>query len=103
MYPKSNVVGILGDDGVEIIIHVGIDSHKNELSLFTAHVVENQRVSKGDILVEFDIEAVKNAGIDITSPVIISNIDDYAEVLPYGNDRVNFTDTIINVYSEEIE
>ncbi|MBR1912228.1 MAG: PTS glucose transporter subunit IIA, partial [Treponema sp.] len=64
----------------------------------TAKVSEGQKVSKGDDLITFDIEAIQAAGYDITTPVIISNADDFANVDVLINEgaTVNAGDALLN-------
>ncbi|NLW15614.1 MAG: hypothetical protein GX038_05090 [Erysipelothrix sp.] len=102
IYQKSNVVGLITDEGVEILIHIGIDSDSTDLELFTPHVVEGQRVNKGDTLVEFDIETVISTGIDITSPIIITNTDAYEDIFHSKDVKASLLENIISIYSKEI-
>lgn len=64
--------------GVELLLHVGRDTVRMEGRGFTVHCEEGQQVAQGDLLVEFDIEAIKAEGYDTASPVIVLNTDDYA-------------------------
>ncbi|MBO5237949.1 MAG: PTS glucose transporter subunit IIA [Lachnospiraceae bacterium] len=80
LFETKHAIGITGEDGVEILIHVGIDTVKLGGEHFTAHVAANQTVNKGDLLLEFDMEAIQAGGYEVVTPIIISNTDDYAEV-----------------------
>lgn len=81
LFKTHHAIGIESDAGAEILIHVGIDTVKLEGQYFTAHVSVGERVNVGDLLLEFDYTAVINAGYDLTTPVIISNSEDYQDVL----------------------
>lgn len=80
VFPTGHAVGLRTDDGVELLIHVGLDTVELEGKHFAPHVIAGQRVETGDLLVTFDREAVKAAGYDTVTPVIVSNTSDYAEV-----------------------
>ncbi|MNN93107.1 PTS system beta-glucoside-specific EIIBCA component [compost metagenome] len=71
-----------------MLIHVGIDTVKLNGLHFTAHIKEGDRVKQGDLLIEFDQEAIRAAGFDTTTPIIISNSDDYVDVLTSGQSPV---------------
>jgi PTS system beta-glucosides-specific IIC component len=88
LFNTKHAIGIESDDGAEILIHVGIDTVKLDGLHFIAHVQEGDRVSTGDLLIEFDQAAIRAAGFDTTTPIIISNSDDYVEVLASGQGRV---------------
>ncbi|MFV0407896.1 MAG: beta-glucoside-specific PTS transporter subunit IIABC [Propioniciclava sp.] len=71
---KSNhAFGLKTDDGVEVLIHIGIDTVQLQGEHFTSHVEKGQRVAAGDVLATFDLEAVKAAGYDPTTIVVITN------------------------------
>ncbi|HDU7919532.1 TPA: PTS beta-glucoside transporter subunit IIABC [Serratia marcescens] len=84
LFKTKHAIGIESDDGAEILIHVGIDTVKLDGAHFTAHVREGERVAPGDLLIEFDQAAIQAAGYDTTTPIIISNSDDYVDVLTSG-------------------
>ncbi|MNH37494.1 PTS system beta-glucoside-specific EIIBCA component [compost metagenome] len=75
---------MLSDSGIEVLIHVGIDTVKLDGEHFVAHVKQGDRVQAGDLLVEFDRAAIIAAGYDLATPIIISNSDDYSAVESYG-------------------
>lgn len=68
------------DDGAEILIHIGIDTVELDGRHFRSFVSPGDRVKAGDPLIEFDIEAIVGEGYDTTTPVIITNSDDYDEI-----------------------
>ena len=68
------------DQGAEILIHVGVDTVALKGKHFKSHVKEGSQVKRGDLLLEFDIEAIKAAGYEVISPIIICNSDDYQDV-----------------------
>ena len=75
-----HAIGLTSASGADILIHVGMNTVELNGKNYTAKVKEGQAVKKGDVLIEFDIAAIKAAGYDITTPVIICNADDYANI-----------------------
>ncbi|WP_413738505.1 PTS beta-glucoside transporter subunit IIABC [Sodalis sp. RH21] len=82
LFKTHHAIGLLSDEGVEVLIHVGIDTVKLDGQYFNAHIDTGDRVSQGDLLVEFDAPAITAAGYDLTTLVIITNSEDYMDVLP---------------------
>ena len=77
IFQTKHAIGLLSDSGIELLIHVGIDTVKLEGAPFTAHVKEGDKVKAGDLLLTFDRQAIIDAGYDLATPIIISNSDDY--------------------------
>lgn len=75
-----HAVGIESTDGIEILIHVGMDTVKLNGRHFICHVQNGQHIKKGDLLLEFDIRKITAEGYDITTPVIITNSDDFSDI-----------------------
>ncbi len=80
LFRTKHAIGFQTDSGVEILIHIGIDTVKLDGQHFQAHVQAGNKVKKGDLLVSFDIEAIKQAGFEVTTPIIITNSDDYQKI-----------------------
>lgn len=77
---SHHAVGMESDNGVEVLIHVGMDTVKLNGRCFTIHVEEGEQVKKGQLLLEFDIPGIKEAGYEVTTPVIITNSDEFNDV-----------------------
>lgn len=80
LFRTKHAIGLLTNTGAEILIHIGIDTVKLDGQYFTAHVQTGSKVKKGDVLVSFDIDAITQAGYEITTPIIITNSDDYDDI-----------------------
>ncbi|MCI8399315.1 MAG: PTS transporter subunit EIIC [Oscillibacter sp.] len=80
LFDTHHAIGLVTEDGVEILLHIGINTVELGGKHFTAHVEVGQKVKKGDLLISFDMEAVKAAGYLCTTPMIVCNTDDYASV-----------------------
>lgn len=97
LFETKHAIGITSDDGVEILIHIGLDTVKLGGKHFTAHVKSGDKVKVGDLLVEFDIEAIKKEGYDVITPVLVTNVSDYNDVLSLIDKDVREKDELIKV------
>ena len=77
---SHHAVGMESTDGVEILIHVGMDTVKLNGRCFTIHVEEGEQVKKGQLLLEFDIPGIKEAGYEVTTPIVDTNSDEFNDV-----------------------
>ena len=80
LFRTKHAIGFQTESGAEILIHIGIDTVKLDGQHFEAHVEAGSKVKKGDLLVSFDIEAIKQAGFEVTTPIIITNSDSYQDI-----------------------
>lgn len=81
-FPTKHAIGILSDEGVEILMHIGMDTVNLEGKGFEGYVSQGDKVKVGDKLISFDIDMIKKAGYVTETPVIITNSDKYqVEVL----------------------
>ena len=78
LFPTKHAVGLSSTDGVELLMHIGMDTVNLEGKGFTAHVAQGDSVKAGDLLITFDMEAIQAAGYPTETPVIITNQDAYA-------------------------
>lgn len=78
----KHAVALTSEDGLEILIHVGLETVELQGKYFTAHVENGADVKEGDLLLEFDLEAIKKAGYQTVTPVIVTNTSDFISVLP---------------------
>ncbi|WP_342556075.1 beta-glucoside-specific PTS transporter subunit IIABC [Paenibacillus sp. FSL R7-0652] len=83
MIAKSkHAIMLTSNSGIDILIHVGLNTVSLKGKFFEEKVVIGQRVNKGDLLLEFDLESIQAAGIDLTTPIIVANTPDYLDVVP---------------------
>ena len=97
VFDTKHAITITSNEGAEILIHVGLDTVSLKGEPFTAHVAADQKVKKGDLLLEFDMDAIRAAGLDTISPVIICNSDDYKEVKRFTGKQVKPGDDIMEL------
>ena len=82
LFPTKHAIGITSEDGVELLLHIGIDTVELEGKFFHSFVEQDDSVNLGDSLIKVDVEEVKKAGYDPTVIMIVTNTQDYLEVLP---------------------
>lgn len=81
IYPTKHAIGITSDSGIECIIHIGIDTAELRGKHFDLKVTVGQKVQSGDILLEVDLSEILKAGYSLVSPVIITNSNNYIDIL----------------------
>lgn len=96
-FPTGHAIGMTTEGGVEILIHVGMDTVEMNGDGFTPKAKQGDHVKKGDLLLEFDMAKIKAAGHPVTTPVIITNTDAYADVVPTDAASVTVGDTLITL------
>lgn len=92
-----HAVGISGPDGMEVLIHVGVDTVKMKGDGFTLLVSEGEKVEAGQKLITFDISKIKAAGYSTTSAVLLTNSDDYPSCNVVKTGEVKQMEKIITV------
>lgn len=97
VFPTKHAVGIVDENGVELLIHIGIDTVKLEGKHFTAHAGDGDVVKKGDLLVEFDKKAIEAEGYDSVVTVLVTNTQEFLDVVPAGSGEVKAQQTIFTV------
>lgn len=80
LFDTKHAVGITGEDGLELLIHIGINTVELGGKYYDTHVSEGEQVKAGTLLITFDMDRIMEAGYDLTSPVVVTNSDDYAKV-----------------------
>ncbi|MEI0797029.1 glucose PTS transporter subunit IIA [Brachyspira intermedia] len=96
-FPTKHAIGLTSDKGVELLIHVGMDTVKLGGAHFISHIEEGQKIKKGDLLLEFNIEKIRGEGYPTLTPVIVTNSDDYSEVDVTSASSVNIGDDLLDV------
>lgn len=73
LFPTKHAIGITTDSGADLLIHIGMDTVQLEGKFFTAHVSQGDYVKTGQLLIEFDMEQIKEAGKPLTTPIVVTN------------------------------
>lgn len=94
-FPTGHAIGIQGDNGAEILIHVGMDTVSLNGEGFEPLVREGDRVKKGQLLLKFDMDVIKAHNLSVVTPVVVTNTDDLKAVNPISSGSVTEKDVII--------
>ncbi|KAF1299220.1 PTS beta-glucoside transporter subunit IIABC [Enterococcus sp. JM4C] len=97
LFPSRHALGIITDDGIEILIHIGMDTVNLKGEFFTPYVTQGDRVTKGQLILQFDKEAIIDAGYSVVTPIIISNTKEFLDVIETDKVNVLNTDTLLTV------
>ena len=97
VFPTGHSIGFLSKDGVEILIHIGIDTVQLDGKFFEVFVKEGQPITQGELLGQFDIQAITSAGFSIITPVIVTNYFDYLDVIHVEVENVEVEDPIFTI------
>lgn len=97
IFETKHAIALVDENGVELLIHVGLDTVKLGGKYFTAYAKAGDKVKVGSPLVEFDLQAIKNEGYDCITPVIVTNVSDYENILAIDNKAVTMGEEIIKV------
>lgn len=92
----GHAIGINLENGAELLMHIGLDTVELGGKYFDVQVANGEKVRKGQTLVRFDIDQIKEAGYDVTMPVVVTSGDDF-EVLNFGDGVINVTDELYRV------
>lgn len=98
-FPTGHAIGLRGVDGVELLIHVGLDTVKLGGQHFTLKVQSGAVVKAGDLLLEFDGDAIEKAGYDLITPVIVTNGDLYPDVADTASGPLSHGETLFRAVS----
>lgn len=80
VFDTLHALGLRSDQGIEMLVHVGLETVTLNGAPFKAHISSGEHFKKGDLLLEFDIEATQKAGCEIQTPIIITNAEDLGGV-----------------------
>ena len=97
VFDTKHAIGLATDDGLEILIHIGLNTVELEGKYYTVHVSDGDEVKKGQTLITFDMDKIKEAGYDTTTPVIVTNSDDFAEVVQLRAGKVDNDSRVLEV------
>ncbi|MFP3123077.1 beta-glucoside-specific PTS transporter subunit IIABC [Ectobacillus funiculus] len=97
VFPTGHAIGITSDEGAEILIHIGINTVQLGGKYYSPVVKQGDRVNQGDLLVNFDIEKIKEAGYPVTTPIIITNTDRYIDIIEMTKETVQENDGLLTL------
>lgn len=95
LFETKHAIGLLGDNGMELLIHIGIDTVNLQGQYYEAHVQTGDRIRKGDLLISFDKDAIEKAGYETVTPIILTNTDSYTAIEAQTGRDVHPGDTVL--------
>ena len=100
VFDTKHAVGLSTENGMELLIHVGLNTVELGGKHYTVHVKEGDPVKKGQLLISFDMDKIKEAGYDVITPLIVTNTDDYRDVKALHEGAVTPADKVLEIVKE---
>ena len=97
VFDTKHAIGLTTESGIELLIHVGLNTVELEGKYYTVHVNDGDKVKKGQTLITFEMDKIKEAGYDVTTPMIVTNTDDFEEVTFLNAGTVNTDSRVLEV------
>ena len=97
VFVTKHAIGLKSNSGVELLIHIGIDTVKLDGKHYDIKVEDGDKIKAGDLIAEFDMEAIKAEGYRVVTPVIVTNGDSFNEVNQISRGKVNSNSKLIEV------
>lgn len=97
LFPSLHAIGILSDTGVEVLIHIGLNTIQLEGRGFEACIKQGDRITKGQTILNFDIDAIKESGYSVVTPIVITNSSQFLDVVETESKSTELEDNLITV------
>lgn len=97
MFETGHAVSLVAEFGAEILIHVGLETVSLKGKHFTVHAASGDKVKKGDLLIEFDLDAIKAEGFNTITPMLVCNSGEYNTFKTYVGKTVTNADVVIEL------
>ncbi|WP_339836009.1 beta-glucoside-specific PTS transporter subunit IIABC [Paenibacillus sp. FSL R7-0272] len=97
---SAHAIAVTSEEGVEILMHIGIDTVRLKGQYFTQKVQQGNRIRKGEVLIEFDMDQIRNEGFKLTTPIVVTNSDQFRDITPLLSEgTVAVTEELLSVRS----
>lgn len=97
IFPTGHALGLISTDGIEVLVHLGMDTVELKGKGFTSYVKTGDQVKQGDLLIEFDQKMIEAAGYNMISPIVITNSIDYQEIEVAKKEEISQGEFLIKV------
>lgn len=97
LFPTNHAIGLTSNDGIEVLLHIGVNTVSMQGKGFKAHVVQGTKVKKGDLLITFSIDEIKAAGYDTTVMMVITNTEYYNDVVAHPGMQNDLNQTVLEI------
>ena len=97
LFPSLHAIGILSDEGVEVLIHIGLNTVQLEGRGFEACIKQGDRITKGETILKFDIDVIKEAGYSVVTPIVVTNSSQILDVVQTESKNIELEDNLITV------
>lgn len=97
VFDTLHAVTIKTNQGTELLIHIGLDTVTLKGEPFSVHIASGDKVKRGDLLLDVDLDKIKAAGLDIITPVLVCNTDDYSDISILKEGEVSLDDAILKI------
>ncbi|MBM7542376.1 beta-glucoside-specific PTS transporter subunit IIABC [Amphibacillus cookii] len=101
IFPTLHAIGITSEDGVELLIHIGMDTVKLNGNYFKSTVESGDQVNEGDLLIEFDMDGIQNEGYDLITPIIVTNTNNYLDVLTTERETIDTNEILLTIVFDQ--
>lgn len=95
LFPTKHAIGLISDNGLELLIHIGLDTVQLNGEYFEAHVKQGDKVTRGQLLMTFDKDAIAKKGYSVETPVLVTNSADYLDIIESDKKVVSNSDDLI--------
>lgn len=97
LFPSLHAIGILSDEGVEVLIHIGLNTVQLEGRGFEACIKQGDRITKGQTILKFDIDVIKEAGYSVVTPIVVTNSSQFLDIVQTESKNIELEDNLITV------
>lgn len=97
LFPSLHAIGILSDEGVEVLIHIGLNTVQLEGRGFEACIKQGDRITKGQTILKFDMDVIKEAGYSVVTPIVVTNSSQFLDVVQTESKNIELEDNLITV------
>lgn len=97
LFPTLHAIGMTTDSGAQLLIHIGLDTVQLEGEGFEAFVKQGDHVKQGDLLVSFDQEFIEGKGYCLETPILVTNVEDFLDVVQMGSGQIHAGDELLEL------